>query len=211
VAFTSYGELQTAILKWLNRAGDTEAASACPDWIALAEDEMRMGMGRLHVRQGETVNEAFAITSAYTDLPSGFFGLRAIVIAGVSPRVLEYMAPGTADTWPSLDTAGEPRYYTIQGNKIRVFPAPDGAYTANLTYYALPSLTGSNPTNWLLAAHPKLYLYASLAEAAAFFEDAEKAALYEAKREQLLNAIAASDSAFGFGSSMQIRVAGGAP
>jgi hypothetical protein len=211
VAIDTYANLQTAVLAWLNRAGDSDAAVRCPDWITLAEDELRMALNRLTVRQGEVVNAAFAISAEYTALPAGFTRLRAIKINANPDRPLDYVPPQVADRWGKLETASTPRLYTIQNNQLRVFPQPDTAYTATITYFALPSLSVSNTSNWLLAAHPKLYLSAALAEAFGYYDDSAKYMGASAERDRMLTAIATVDGSDKQGSSMRMRVDSGTP
>ena len=72
-----------------------------------------------------------------------------------------------------LDAAGvavgRPRFWSLVGAELRYHPAPDREYTATLTYYVrIPALGDARPTNWLLVAHPDLYLFGSLKEAAPF-------------------------------------------
>jgi hypothetical protein len=203
--FDTYANLQTAILNRINRASDSEAITVCPDWITLAEDEMRMALNRLTVRQGETTDPAFVISSEYTTLPAGFYRQRAIKLNTNPIQFLDWTPPNVADRWDTGSAPSKPKLFTLQGGSLRVFPIPDAAYTAQFTYYALPSLSNSNPSNWLLAAHPKLYLVAAVAEAAAHYENAELAQLYEAKRDQMFSAIYTSDGSDQQGSAMRMR------
>ena len=203
--FDTYSALQTTILNRINRASDSEAITACPDWITLAEDEMRMALNRLTVRQGETTDPAFIISSEYTALPTGFYRPRALKLNTDPIQFLDWVAPNAADRWDTGSAPSMPKYFTLQGGSLRVFPVPDAAYTATFTYYALPSLSVSNPTNWMLQAHPKLYLVAAVAEAAAHYENADLAQLYEAKRDDMLSRIYTSDGSDQQGSAMRMR------
>jgi len=206
--FDTYSALQTAILNRINRASDAEAASNCPDWITLAENEMRIALTKIMVRQGETVANSFSISSEYTALPTGFYRMRTIKL-NTNPIIqLEWETPAIMNRRDSSAGAGLPRYCTIEGNSLRVYPTPDMAYTATFSYYALPALSVSNTSNWMLANYPKLYLVAAVAEAAAHYENAEQAQLYELKRDQMLNAIYASDGADQQGVSLRMRTDG---
>ena len=211
MALDTYTNLQASILAWLNRVSDADAATRCPDWITLAEDEMRMALNRLMVRQGEVNNATFAINSEYTALPSGFYRFRSIKINSTPIQPLEYVSPQLADRWDSLATPNLPRLYTIQNNQLRVFPPPDAAYTATITYYALPSLSVSNASNWMLAAHPKLYLKAALAEAYDYYENNDKFAQNTQERERMISALSTSDSSDQQGTAMRIRTDNGSP
>jgi hypothetical protein len=194
MTFDTFANLQTEILAKLNRAGDSDAVARCPSWITLAEDEMRMALTRLTVRQGETTDIAYSITSEYNTLPTGFLRGRNIVITSSNPtQPLTYATPKQADEWDTGLTSGLPTRWTIQNNQLRVNRPPDTTYTASFTYYALVGLSVSNTSNWLLSAHPKLYFKAALAEAYDYYENAEGREAAYADRDRMLSAIYTSD------------------
>lgn len=213
MSFDTYANLQVEILAKLNRASDTDAVTRCPSWIALAEDEMRMALTRLMVRQGEAVDNNYTITDEYTDLPSGFFRMRSNpVLTSVSPvQILDYVAPTVADKWDPYQSAAKPRLWTIQNNQLRVSPPPDASYTATLSYFSLPSLSASLSSNWLLAAHPKLYFKAALAEAYDYYDDDIARDAAQADRDRMLSAIYTSDGVDQQGTRLRIRVDGRTP
>lgn len=210
MAFDTYTNLQAAILAYLRRSTDTVAILRCPDWISLAEDEIRLGLTRLLVRQGETVNQAFSIASEYTALPTGFYRYRSLFLQGNPNTPMDYVPPQVAERW-DVTSADKPQEFTIQGNQLRVFPPPNITYTATFTYFTLPSLSTANQTNWLLTAHPKLYYRAALAEAFDYYQNEEKRSAFEMDRERLLNAVYTSDGSDQQGSAMRARVDNGTP
>lgn len=201
--FTNYTELQTAVLGRLLRSADSEAVALCPDWITLAEDEIRLGIAKKDLRQGETVNASFSITTALTALPTGYIRYRSLKLS--NGKQLEWRPLSEIDRWENVP-AGIPQEFTIQGNQIRVLPAPDGTYTATMSYFSLPPLSVGSPTNWLLTAHPKLYFVATVAEAAAHYENAELAQAYEFKRQDLIDRIFEADSVQQQGNSLRVKV-----
>lgn len=204
MALANYTDLQAYVLGMLDRADDDDAVANVPNWIALAEDELRLGLNRLRVRQGELVNQAFVINSEYTALPTDYAGFRSCVLQTSPIRELEWVSPQVSDRWKLLsDMVGQPQFITMQGNKFRVRPTPDISYTATLTYYALPSLSPANLTNWLMTAHPKIYVRATMAEAYDYYENEEKRQAMEADRERLLSASYAADSSEWQGSALQ--------
>lgn len=211
MSLDTYANLQTEILTKLVRQNDTDAQVRVLTWISLAEDEMRMAFNRLKVRFGEIKDPAFAITAEYTPLPTGFYSFRTIKLNTSPVQVLDYVAPEVADRWDDNATPGQPQLRSIQGNQLRVFPPPDASYTATAFYYALTALSGSNTSNWLLAAHPKLYYKAALAEAYDYYEDDEGYQAASADRDRMLSAISTSDSSDQQGSGMRMRVNGATP
>ena len=66
-------------------------------------------------------------------------------------------------------TTDQPSVYTIIGNEFWIRPAADADYTIEIPYYkAVPALSASNTSNWLLASHPDIYLNGSLVQAEPF-------------------------------------------
>jgi hypothetical protein len=213
MTFDTYANLQTEILAKLVRTADTDAIARCPSWITLAEDEMRMALSRLTVRQGELTNAAYSIAAEFNNLPTDFFRMRSNpLITSVSPDVsLNYVTPTQADLWDPNTNAGTPRFWTIQSNQLRVFPPPSTTFTASLRYFSLPSLSVSSTTNWLLTAHPKLYFKSALVEAYDYYDDAEAREMAQADRDRMLSAIYTSDGSDQQGTRMKIRVDNGTP
>lgn len=81
-------------------------------------------------------------------------------------------------------------YYTIEGNSIIIAPqvGTDADYT--LQYYAaIPALSDASPTNWLITAHPDLYLYAVLAQSAPYMEEDPRLPVWQAMYAQIKTAI----------------------
>lgn len=163
MALTTYDELKTAVASWLNRS---DLTTLVPDFITLGEAELRRA---LEVPDTET--STTLTTTGGTDtvaLPSDLGRLSKISITvGGTPYELPYMTPqnlvGAYAGYPS----GQPRAYTIVGTNMKFGPTPDGTYSIPIDYFAkLVSLSDSAPSNWLLASHPDVYLYASLVASA---------------------------------------------
>ena len=94
-------------------------------------------------------------------LPADFGELRLATSGGV---ILTYVTPMQLP-----DGGGPPAHYTIIGNEMRLGPSPSGGCTVEIVYQSgVPPLSDSNPSNWLLAAHPDCYLFGSLVEAESF-------------------------------------------
>lgn len=208
---TSYATLQTAILNWLGRSSDTDAVARVPEWIQLAEDEMRLNMNRLMLRQGETKDTSFTISAEYTALPSGFIRQRYLRLEGNPPTPLDYIDPQTVERYTLLtSTTEKPQLFTIQGNQLRVIPKPDTTYTCTFGYWTLPNLSVTDP-NWLLTAHPKIYLKASLAEAYNYYSDEDSEIKERADVMRMLDQLQTVDGSDAQGSALKMRTDGGTP
>lgn len=170
MAFTNYTELKAAVAVWLNR---TDLTAVIPDFISLAEAQISRRLRRSTVRATVTVSEA-----AYV-LPSTVAELRSlrlvtadtrkdIAIVICTPEVLnEHRA-----VWPAV---GRPRYAAVVGGSLLLVPAPDTAYSLEISYFPkLVPLTATNLTNTVLTEAPDLYLYGALMQSAPYLEHDER-------------------------------------
>lgn len=193
MALDNYADLQTAILTWLARPGDTLVSPSVPDMITLFESEARR---RLRTRWNET-STTLAVTANVDTvaLPSDFGAARELRITGIDPEaVLVYMTGPELDTAYPATTADQPVNFTIEGLKLRVRPVPDQAYTITLEYtQGLTALSNSVTTNWLLTNHPDAYLFGSLAEAESFIGNDERVMMWMQKREAAFGSILDAD------------------
>ncbi len=80
-------------------------------------------------------------------------------------------------------------FFTIEGLSLLVRPIDDGSSVQLLYYTKIPALSDSATTNWLLTAHPDLYLFASLVEASMFGVNDERAALWKGRRDEAVEEI----------------------
>jgi hypothetical protein len=166
MAFTDYASLKTEIVTWAMRTGDEEYEAAVPGFIALAEKRLSRSLRVAEMETVATVN----LTDGAGPLPADFQQARCVT-AGVSPpSVLRPLIPSFARSRFPENYGGYPRFYTITGNTITTFPASTGDLT--LDYYAaIPPLSDTNTTNWLLEQAPDLYLYGALLEGTTFMLD----------------------------------------
>lgn len=182
-SFDTYGGLKDAVALWLMRDDLTEHI---PLFIELAESRSNR---RLRVREMESSTTLTPDGDNVCTLPTDY--IEAVrVRAAVNPvTVLE---PITLDfAQDNYSTAGFPFFYTIQGNELTAYP-PNSANIYLDYYAAIPALSDSNTSNWLLSKAPEIYLYGSLLESAPFMEDDERLAtwisLYKAAVDELLQA-----------------------
>ena len=174
MTLSTYDELKSAIADWLERA---DQAPRIPDFIRLAESQIDRAL-----REREMTRRASAIVSdPLSAAPSDLLEVRSLILSNggerwpLTPAPLELLDGAAA-------AVGRPRFWGLVGAELRYHPAPDREYTATLTYYVrIPALGDARPTNWLLVAHPDLYLFGSLKEAAPFLRDAPLTAMFETK------------------------------
>jgi len=208
MSLDTYDNLKTAILTKLRRTNDSAAVSNVTNWVTLAEDELRLAFRDIKVSDGEEIDTAFTISSEYTDLPDDFIGIRLVVDG--SGNSLDYITPQVLSE-AYTPTTGTPKYYTIQGNKLRVYPSPDSSSDYTLTYYKLPSLSDTVQTNWLLTAHPKVYWRAVLSEAYEWYDMGDKVVASNQDRDRLLSRLYTTGSASVLAGALTISRQGETP
>jgi hypothetical protein len=186
VAITTYAELQTATANWLDR---TDLTSRIPEFIELAE----ANFNRV-IRQPDMISkdDSFSIAGRYTTLPSDTLEIVRIVLDLTPVIVLEYMTPEEISQRRIVMSAtGKPYYFTTIGgstNQLEVLPSPDSTYTSSIVYYTrIAALSDSATSNWLLAAHPDIYLFGTLVEAEPYLKNDERLSMWAARLDKALN------------------------
>lgn len=198
---TNYTTLQTSLEAWLNRG---DMASILPEFIALAEakanDELR------HPRQ--IVRATLSIGNPTTALPADCLETKSVEMLSDPGYELDFLsAQQVRDKLGYYGTTGQPKYYTLEGHAVRFIPEPDSSYEGSLTYYqTIPSLSESVSENWLITAHPSLYLDGALAEAFAYLKDDERSSHYSARFDAGLAKIGLAGERASYGSgALRIR------
>lgn len=183
MAITTYAGLKTAIATWLARDDLTDNI---PDFIALFE---ATAARRLRVRLQKKTITIYPDAGEAT-LPTDFAGSVRMVFKGAPDSVLDYVSAPQLDLQYPDSVSGIPAIYTIEGTTIRIRPATDDEL--EFTYYQkTPAL--ATKLNWLFQNHPDLYLFGSLVEAEVFNKDAERAAVWKGRRDELFEEIIKQD------------------
>lgn len=199
MSLDTYTNLKADIKTWLQNRTDVD--SAIDTWIDLVEADANM---ELRTRWQET--EATADATEYMALPADFLQMRDIQVMS-TPRVqLTYVTSDAADTMYTSGQSGIPQFYTMQGNQIRLIPAPSSAFTIRMAYWEeVDGLSGTTQTNWLLRLFPQCYLAGVLAYARGWLLDEGRAeqwaALYTDTKAKIKRAGARSN----IGGSLTIR------
>jgi hypothetical protein len=188
VAITTYAELQTATANWLDR---TDLTARIPEFIELSE----ANFNRV-IRSPDMVtkDDSFSITSRYNTLPSDTLEIVRIVLDLTPVIVLEYMTPEEiSERRVSMSATGKPYYFTVIGgssNQLEVVPSPDSTYTSSIVYYTrIAALSDSATSNWLLAAHPDIYLFGTLVEAEPYLKNDERMPMWTSRLDKALTAL----------------------
>ena len=162
MALSNYSELQASVASWLHRS---DLTTQIKDFIALAEADLQV---RAKLTQWDA-EATLAISSGSASLPGDF--AHAISLRyGTQTSILPYITPERLKHYDAQLSAGEPGYYTIIGDTLRITPTTDGSvyllYTARFT-----PLSDSATTNSLLTLFPDAYLQGSIAQAMVWLQD----------------------------------------
>ena len=181
MAITNYSELQAATGNWLDH---TLFTARVPEFIALFEATANR---RLRVRQQEAT-AMLTPSAGAAALPADYLAWRRVTWTG-SPRVeLEYVHPSYLQAAYPTSPADVPRFFTIEGSTLKVRPVDNAALEFDY-FQRIAALSDATPSNWLLAAHPDLYLFGALVEAEMFGVNDERAPKWKARRDEIFGEI----------------------
>lgn len=160
---TTYATLKTAIAAWLrpNSATTSDMTTNIPRYVGLAETMIRR---ELHMRVLDQADTDLNITDGVATVPTGFMGVISMSLAATPYLQIEAT---TLDTLMGLDQSqtGDPVRYARSGSSFYFWPPTDS--TAKLYFRrGVTPLSADGDTNWVLAAHPDIYLSGSLVVAA---------------------------------------------
>lgn len=197
MAIDSYSSLKNAITTWTHR---TDLTTVLDDFIDLTENRLNR---ELRVSQME-IRATTTADSEYLALPTDCLAIRNIQLNTSPVRELVYVTPAEMDR---LDDNGTTlNHYTIVGDEIQL--QATSSYSLEFSYYGkIEALSDSNTTNWVIDAHPDVYLYGCLAEAFSFCQDDEQAMKYFNLFIEAVQQIRNLDSNRRYGQSMWVRVA----
>lgn len=186
MAFTNYAGLQDEIRSFL--WDRTDVVAKVPSFITLAESEMRRELKT----QQSVLSRPFSVAFGQAALPSDERQILSITLDyDGGTHDLDYATPEQLAQWNETQP-GRPRFYTIEGNRIRVLPEPNDTYSGTIRYRAaFEALSDANTTNWILERHPDIYLCGALKWAKAWLIDSDQdwaspfyAAIDAANRDQ---------------------------
>lgn len=187
MALTTNTELKAAVATRMRRS---DLTTNIVDYVAQFEAKLNR---RLRVRKMVTTT-SLTPSSGSVALPTDYLDWLRVTWTGSPNRQLDFFPP---DAFWSLHPGqtGTPNIFTIEGAALKVAPASTTAVT--FAYYqAIPALASAS-TNWLLTAHPDLYLYGVTAEGFADIRNWEAAKangmLADACLQEVINLDAATN------------------
>lgn len=180
MALSTFAELKASIADWLNRA---DLTTQIPDFIRMAEARFDRDL-----RCDEMdATASLSISSGSVAVPSGLVAVRSIRLTELPYGKLKYQPPDVLDECDPANTEA-PRIYTRVGANFLTWPATTAS--ASIRYRAkLTPLSDSATSNWLLAAHPDLYLAAPLALAFGLIKDEARMQFWETAAASIITQI----------------------
>lgn len=181
---TTFAELKTEVADWLNRA---DLTAVVPTFIQFAEAGFNrvLRTNDMIVRKTDLVPASGVVT-----LPDDWLETITFITTASPPVALEFVRPADWNAVRATERSGDPLVYTILNGEIHAFPLLGDGASVELVYYAkIPALSDSNTTNWLLTAHPDLYLYGTLLQAEPYLKNDERLPTWAAMYKGVLDAI----------------------
>lgn len=177
MSLSNYATLSLAVADWLNRS---DLTAVIPDFITLAEAEMKRRVRRTSTRTAITV-DAETVTP-----PADMAELRSIYLVSDLPSLdvpLRLCTPEMLAERKARNAAvtGRPTDVAVIAQQLVFAPEPDQSYTAEIVYFVqLTALTGTN-TNTILTEAPDAYLYGALLQAEPYLEHDDRIPVWREK------------------------------
>lgn len=206
MSITTYAELLTAAQNWMDRTDSSFATGRLPECVAMFEAFINRKIKSRDMHATTT----FTTVSGAATLPSDLIQIISVTWTGSPVTPLEELEDADFQAKYGDLSTGTPSAYSVVGSTITI-AAVDDTTTYKLKYYQkVPALSNTNTTNWLLAAHPDLYLFGVLTEAEAFTEDADAAGLWKARRDEIVQEVFKVGQFYRM-PAMAVKVAGPTP
>ena len=194
----TYDGLVAAVQAWLD-SGEGALINSIPNMIAMAEADFQRNIVAPDTEATVTINPAA------TTLPTDLASIRSFGLNGNYQHVLTPVTPAEFAELPTY-ISGAPYKYVVSNNSLSVWPKPNATYSATLIYQqAIPALSATNQTNWLLTAHPDAYLFGALLQAEFFGWNDTRLSLIQAKLASIIDDINTAGNRKRYGGPLVMR------
>ncbi len=194
----TYAKLKAAIFAWTDTAaGDYSAQSGITVGELILLGHQRINR-EVRCRQMEGTLTG-TISSGVIPLPSDFVDVKYLRLDNEQPNksLIKRTASWMYDRYPHRAASSRPSYYAREFTNLIFGPYPDSGqvYTVSGVYWkrqgglTLTTTASGTITNAVFAAHPDLYLAASIAEAIPFLAQDQRIAIWEAKYQNIKQAL----------------------
>ena len=195
----TYTSLKSSIAQWLHR---TDLDSIIPDLIGIAEQRMNSD---INARDMETAVTLYTVADSKTiTAPDDIIESVRMTLQTSPNRLLNYLAPEPLVTQFANQASGEPQAYTVYGSQFEFGPVPSSVYEIEYVYrQKIPPLSTENPSNWLLAKWPYVYLYGALLASAPYLGQDQRVVVWQKEYQEMVDNINQID--WYTGTSMRVR------
>jgi hypothetical protein len=184
----TYSGLKQSIIDFALPGGaEPEFEAAIPDMIRLAEARFDRELRTSNMIGTSLIETSDIVIGVPDDC------LEVILMSPWSPSVAQYSQMDSltlAQEVKQRILTGEPRGFALMDGGIRIVPPPLGLTKYELVYYrSVSRLDDIQYTNWILQTAPDLYLYASLAAAAAYLKNPEEIGVWAQSAADMIDKI----------------------
>lgn len=198
-AIPTYSDLCTEVADWMHR---TDLLSLMPTFVAMAEENMSADIQSRSMDAKTTLTTVPSVSTL--PLPGDMVEMRRLQVVDSYNTVLKYVSPDQIGVDYDRNLQARPVEFTVIGGNIELAPIPDSAYSIELTYkQRVPALSSTNPSNWVLANWPSIYLFGTMIQACNYAMDFERQAVAQKMYEEAINNINSVD--WYSGSTMRVR------
>jgi len=175
MTIATYSDLKAAVARWMNR---TDLDAQIPDFITVAESRIALTVRSWPMLKTTTLTQIAGQSGVA--LPVDWLEWNRVLLDG-QDEPLEYTDfPYFQSLLSSGDMTNCGKYTTDSGMLFVVGLIPTGQpnVAIDVSYYARnkPLDDSTNTTNWLLAAHPEVYLYGAAVSGWQYLLDEQRAA-----------------------------------
>lgn len=140
----------------------------------------------------------YAVMMASFPVPSDYMEMRELYLLDSGGQPYQQMERTTPfwihQHFNQTNSAGSPYYFAREGSNFIFAPSQGyGAGASGIYWARLPSLSGTNTSNWLTSSNPDLILAAAMLEAATYLGDTAAVQYWEQRFESIAQDVTTAD------------------
>lgn len=194
-----YNEIVAAAIAYCDRA-DVEVNQNVRVFVLMAEARINRTL-----KVTEQTHRVYTRTmegKEFYSLPEDFNGMRVVHFntgdvdaQGSGTIQLHYVTPEQMIEMQESAYSETQTYYTILNNQLQLHkPLPNGGTIEMAMYRKVPPLSESNPSNWMSADNPDIYLAGISAEIEMFVKNYDAAKLWDDRMTRAIEELKNNDS-----------------
>ena len=190
----NYSDIIAIAKDYADRTDDADVAVRMDGFLRMVESRVNRTL-----QTGRQARRAHIFTSkdsTFYTLPVDFAGMRNIVMKDLTTDhagvVLDYVSPEMIQSY--ILAEGAMPVYTVVAGSLQVWPVLDAKVLEIVYYQRLPELTALEPTNWLTASAPDVYIQGLLVEIMSFVRDHQASEMWDGRFRATLDEMQYDDS-----------------